>query len=164
MREQRGCRHRSSRSKPLAGLAVATSSIVLAACGFAGDDGGTACKPAAAPESELALMPSGLSFEDVGTVTHVSHGDRHTTVKAVATKPLDELTVLIQDAVTAAGYRPGGMDNEGHEAEVFFATANGSVAAGQAVVVRSRACEGQWEIDLALLDRDATASPTATPG
>jgi hypothetical protein len=25
--------------------------------------------------------------------------------------------------------------------------------------VRSRACQGQWEIDLALLDRDATATP-----
>ena len=107
-------------------------------------------------------MPAGLSFDDIGTVTHVSDGDRHTTVQAVATKPLDELTVLIQDAVTAAGYRPSGMDNEGHEAEVFFASANGSLAAGQAVVVRSRACQGQWEIDLALLDRDATAAPTGT--
>jgi hypothetical protein len=154
MREPRGYRRRSP-----AALAVATSSIVLAACGFSDDSGGAACKPPTAPKSELALMPSGLSFDGIGTVTHVTDDDRHTTVNAVATKPLDELTVLIQDAVTAAGYRPSGMDNEGHEAEVFFTTADGSVAAGQAVVEQSRACEGQWEIDLALLDRDATATP-----
>jgi hypothetical protein len=145
------------RSRPLAGLAVATSSIVLAACGSDGDDSASACKtPATAPQSELARMPSGLSFDSIGTVTGVSSEDRHTTVKAVATKPLDELTVLIQDAVTAAGYRPSGMDNEGDEAEVFFTTAKGSVAAGQAVVEPRSDCEGQWEIDLALLDPDAT--------
>jgi hypothetical protein len=154
--DRRGCRHRSSRSGPLAGLAVATSSIALAACGFAGDGAGSACEPASAPESELALMPPGLSFDAIGTVTDVRGDDLHTMVEAVAAKPLDELTVLIQDAVTAAGYRPGGMDNEGFEAEVFFTTAGGSVAAGQAVVRRSRACEGLWEIELALIDRDAT--------
>jgi hypothetical protein len=42
------------------------------------------------------------------------------------------VTVLIHDAVTAAGYRPAGMDNEGFEAEVFFTA--GSYAGGQALV------------------------------
>jgi hypothetical protein len=145
--------------RSMAALAVATSSIVLAACGSDDESGASACKePDTAPKSELARMPSGLSFDKVGTVTGVSNEDRHTTVEAVSTKPLDELTVLIQDAVTAAGYRPGGMDNEGDEAEVFFTTEKGSVAAGQAVVESSRECDGQWEIDLTLLD------PGATPG
>jgi hypothetical protein len=63
-------------------------------------------------------------------------------VQAVTTKPLDEVAVLIQDAVTAAGYRPAGMDNEGFEAEVFFTT--GLYAAGQARVRRA-ACEGRWD-------------------
>ena len=51
-------------------------------------------------------------------------------VQAVTTKPLDEVTVLIQDAVTAAGYRPAGMDNEGFEAEVFFTTGDVCRGAG----------------------------------
>ncbi|HEU4349364.1 MAG TPA: hypothetical protein VFR35_16430 [Actinoplanes sp.] len=76
----------------------------------------------------------------------------------MTTKPLDEVTVLIQDAVTAAGYHPAGMDNEGHEAEVFFTT--GSYAAGQAHVRRAD-CEGQWDIELVLVDPDAVPSPTA---
>ena len=96
-------------------------------------------------------MPAGLSFDQIGTVTRVRKDDRHVMVNAVTTKPLDEVTVLIQDAVTAAGYRPAGMDNEGDEAEVFFTT--GSFAAGQARVERA-ACEGRWDIDLVLLDRN----------
>lgn len=97
-------------------------------------------------------MPTGLSFDQIGTVTRVLSTKGHVTVQAVTTKPIDEVTVLIQDAVTAAGYRPAGMDNEGFEAEVFFTS--GSYAAGQALVRRAD-CAGQWNIDLVLIDPDA---------
>lgn len=107
-------------------------------------------EPSAAPPAQTALLPAGLSFDQVGTVTRVRRVDRQVTVKAFTTKPLDESTVLIQDAVTAAGYRFTGMDSEGIEAEVFFN--RGSVAAGQALV-RQSACAGRWDIDLTLLDR-----------
>ncbi len=108
--------------------------------------------PEAAPAMQSALMPDGLSFDQVGTVTSVTKDGSNVNVQAVSTTPLDELTVQIQDAVTAAGYRPAGMDNEGDEAEVFFQT--GTLAAGQARVEEGD-CEGQWDIDLVLLDRDA---------
>jgi hypothetical protein len=81
-------------------------------------------------------------------------------VQAVTTTPPDEVTVLIQDAVTAAGYRPAGMDSEGVEAQVFFTA--GSYAAGRAHV-RPAACAGRWDIDLVLLDRDAVPSSTTLP-
>jgi hypothetical protein len=83
---------------------------------------------------------------------HVEKKDLNVEVEAFSDKPLEELTVLVQDAVTAAGYQPAGMDNEGDEAEVFFQS--GSLAAGQARIEES-GCEGQWEIELVLLDRDA---------
>jgi hypothetical protein len=114
----------------------------------------------AAPPDETALMPPGLSFAQIGTVTHVRKDAGHVTVQAVTTKPLDEATVLIQDAVTAAGYRPAGMDTEGFEAEVFFTT--GMYAAGQARV-RQSGCAGRWDIDLVLIDRDAVPSRTTVP-
>jgi cell division septation protein DedD len=121
-------------------------------------DGDDACQAApAAPAAETGLMPAGLSFEQIGTVTRVRKGRGHVMVQAVTTKPLDEVTVLIQDAVTAAGYRPAGMDNEGFEAEVFFTT--GPYAAGQALV-RQSGCEGRWDISLVLIDRDAEPSRT----
>ena len=106
--------------------------------------------PNAAPPAQTALMPPGLSFDRIGTVTRVRRDKLHVMVQAVTSKPIDEVTVLIQDAVTAAGYRPAGMDNEGFEAEVFFTT--GPYAAGQALV-RATACEGRWDISLVLLDR-----------
>ena len=105
-------------------------------------------------------MPAGLSFEQIGTVTRVRKVERHVMVQAVATKPIDEVTVLIQDAVTAAGYRPAGMDNEGFEAEVFFTT--GSYAAGQARV-RQSGCEGRWDINLVLIDPEAEPPRTTLP-
>ena len=116
--------------------------------------------PSAAPPAEIALMPAGLSFEQIGTVTRVRKVEHHVMMQAVTTKPIDEVTVLIQDAVTAAGYRPAGMDNEGFEAEVFFTT--GSYAAGQARV-RQSGCEGRWVIELVLIYRDAEPSRTTLP-
>ena len=140
-------------------VAAAASLIVLAGCSE-GSGGGAACSaPSPAPPPELALLPAGLSFERVGTITRVVETAGNVTVSAVATKPLDELTVLIQDAVTAAGYRPSGMDNEGDEAEVFFTS--GSYAAGQATVRRAD-CEGGWNIELVLID-PKTFAPSSTP-
>jgi hypothetical protein len=135
--------------------AVALALVLGATVIFVDDPVADPCRARrAAPPAEIALMPAGLSFGQIGTVTRVQKNERHVMVQAVTTKPLDEVTVLIQDAVTAAGYRPAGMDNEGFEAEVFFTTESGSYAAGQARVAQF-GCEGRWDIDLVLLDRDA---------
>ena len=149
-------RRRRLRRLALLALAVATFVVVVAARRPDVDD---PCDVSAAPPAETALMPAGLSFDRVGTVTDVRKDERHVTVEAVTTKPLDESTVLIQDAVTAAGYRPAGMDSEGSEAEVFFTT--GSYAAGHARVEQST-CEGRWDIVLVLLDRNVAASETTS--
>ena len=126
---------------------AAAAAAALAGCTTGGT---TACPvPVPAPPSELALVPPALSFTEIGTITHAQRTDGHLTVQAVTAKPIDEVTVLLQDAVTAAGYRPAGMDNEGFEAEVFFTS--GTYAAGQALV-RKAQCEGQWTIDLVLID------------
>jgi hypothetical protein len=141
-------RRRRRRRVWLGGVAVAALLVALTARRPDLEDPCDA--PSAARPAETALMPAGLSFGRIGTVTGVRKDERHVTVKAVTTKPIDEVTVLIQDAVVAAGYRPAGMDNEGFEAEVFFTS--GPYAAGQAVV-RQSGCEGRWDIDLVLLDR-----------
>jgi hypothetical protein len=140
-------RHR----RRLAVVGIATAALLVAVLSAKALDSDDACQPpSAAPPAETALMPAGLSFDQIGTVTRVRKAERHVMVQAVTTKPIDEVTVLIQDAVTAAGYRPAGMDNEGFEAEVFFDT--GPYAAGQARV-RWAGCEDRWNIDLVLIDR-----------
>jgi hypothetical protein len=141
-------------------LSVAVALLLVTAGCSDGNDKAGCPSPTRAPESETALMPDGLDFDGIGTVTHVVSTDGHVTVQAVSDKPLDEVTVLIQDAVTEAGYRPGGMDNEGFEAEVFFTS--GDYAAGQALV-RKGDCEGQWDIDLVLVEPDAVPTTTTTP-
>ena len=147
---------------------VATAAIggVLAVLpGCSGDSDasrdGACAAPGTAPASEAALLPDGLSFDGIGTLTHVARAEGHISATAVTTKPLEEATVLVQDAVVAAGYRPAGMDNEGFEAEVFFT--RGQLAAGQAIF-RQGACEGRWDIELILIDPDlATPSPSSSP-
>ena len=142
------------------GLALSVSvALLLVTAGCATGSDAEACpSPTPAPAAETALIPEGLAFDRIGTVTHVVSTDGHVTVQAVTAKPLDEVTVLIQDAVTAAGYRPAGMDNEGFEAEVFFTS--GDYAAGQALVRRAD-CEGQWDIDLVLVEPGTV--PTTSP-
>ncbi len=109
-------------------------------------------EPSAAPAARTALLPAGLSFDQIGTVTGVRKDGRNIIVQAVTTKPPDEASVLIQEAVTAAGYRFVGADSEGVEAEVFFSL--GAFAGGQAHV-QPAACAGRWDIEAVLLDPDA---------
>jgi hypothetical protein len=146
-------RRRSRRLWWLTGIALAAAAVLASTIVLGADDPCGA--PSAAPAAEIALMPAGLSFDRIGTVTRVRKDGDQVTVQAVTTKPLDEATVLIQDAAVAAGYRPAGMDSEGAEAEVFFT--KGSYAAGQARV-RPSECPGQWDIDLVLVDRDAASA------
>jgi hypothetical protein len=151
-------RRRLRRHWILAGIPVAALLLVLSAKVIDGDN---PCRaPRDAPSAETALLPAGLSFDQIGTVTGVRKDDRHIIVKTVTTKPPDEASVLVQEAVTAAGYRFVGADSEGVEAEVFFSL--GAFAGGQAHV-RPAACAGRWDIDLVLLDPDAVPSGT-TPG
>ena len=112
-------------------------------------------EPSAAPASQTALLPAGLSFDQIGTVTGVRKDGRHIIVQAVTTKPPDEASVLIQEAVTAAGYRFVGADSEGVEAEVFFSL--GAFAGGQAHVQPAAACASRWDIEAVLLDPDAVS-------
>jgi len=139
-------RRRRRRILLFAGIAVAVLAVVVTARRPDLDDPCDA--PDAASADETALLPDGLTLDGIGTITSVREDDPYVEIKAVTTKPLDEVTVQIQDAVTAAGYRPAGMDNEGFEAEVFFT--KGTLAGGQARVEQSE-CSGRWDIDLVLL-------------
>jgi hypothetical protein len=153
-------RRRIRRRWIVAAIPVAVLLVVLSAMLLGRD---TSCQqPRAARSAETRLMPAGLSFDQIGTVTGVRKDDRHIIVQAVTTKPPDEASVLIQEAVTAAGYRFVGADSEGVEAEVFFSL--GAYAGGQAHV-QPAACAGRSDIDLVLLDRNAVPSgrTTTTP-
>ncbi|NNM45412.1 hypothetical protein HJG52_05255 [Knoellia sp. DB2414S] len=124
--------------------------------GCSGDEAGSGCTaPVPADAAALASLPQGLDLSRLGTVTEVVDQPGSVVARGVTKEPLERSTVLIQDALVAAGYEPGGMDNEGFEAEVFFT--KGSYAAGQAVLRRGT-CEGQWTFELTTVDPAAATS------
>jgi hypothetical protein len=143
-------RRRRRRWLLLAAAVAATVLIVVTARRPDLDDPCDA--PTPAPQTETALLPSGLSLAGIATVTSVRKEDPYITIQAVTTKPLYDVAVLVQDAVVEAGYRPAGMDSEDAEAEVFFTA--GTYAAGQARIQESP-CGGRRDIVLSLLDRTA---------
>ena len=153
---------RASSRWPIAQRLLLVAAFVALAAGCGGGSTGAdgeCSPPSAAPRSETTLLPDGLTFRHIGPITHVVATEGYVTVRAVSGKPLDQLTVLIQDAVTAAGYRPAGMDNEGFEAEVFFTS--GMYAAGQALVRRARA-RGGGTSTWSSVDPKLVPSPTST--
>jgi hypothetical protein len=151
-------RRRRRRILWLAAVGVAASVAVFAA--WRPDLENPCDVPSAAAQAEMALLPAGLSLDGIATVTGVQKDEPYINAQAVGTMPLEELTVRIQHAATAAGYRPAGMDGEEFEAEVFFTL--DSYAGGQARVQQA-ACQGRWDIDLVLLDPDALPSGTTGP-
>lgn len=68
--------------------------------------------------------------------------------------------MLIQDAVTVAGYRPAGMDNEGFEAGSF--SQPGCMPQGRRACGGPAARVGGTSTSV-LLDRDAEPSLTTLP-
>jgi hypothetical protein len=146
-------RHRR-RSLLLLAIPVAALAFIVSVRVF-GPENPCQRPSAAAPQAETALMPAGLTFDRIGTITRVRMDDGHVTMQAFTTKPIDEAALLIQDAVVAAGYRPAGIESEGVEAHVFFTTE--SSAAGQARLQRTDCDDGRSDIELVLLDRGAAS-------
>jgi hypothetical protein len=141
------------RSLLLLAIPVATLAFVVSVRVFGPEN---PCeRPSAAPPGETALIPAGLTLDRIGTITRVRKNDGLVTMQAFTTKPIDEVALLIQDAVAAAGYRPGGIEREGVEAHVFFTT--GSNAAGQARLQETGCDDGRSDIELVLPDRGAAS-------
>lgn len=140
-------------------LTVATI-LCLAGCSAAGTVSDTATTPACteAPTPGPALTGPLATFDltGVATTTSVSTDDGYFVVTARAEGSIQDLTIDFLAVVEGAGYDVAGSDDEGVEAEVFFA--NGQVAAGQ-VVLRQSSCPGVVDVRITLLD-----DPAVLPG
>jgi len=86
-------------------------------------------------------------------------------ISARAAGEIPELAIAFQHVVTDAGFNIAGTDDEGFEAEVFFARGNN--AAGQ-VVLSESACLGFVEVKISVLDDpavlpDVPGAPPSVP-
>jgi hypothetical protein len=118
----------------------------------------------------LVLEGKAAAFElsDLAEPTDVVERDGYLVISARAAGEIPELAIAFQHVVTDAGFDIAGTDDEGFEAEVFFA--RGNIAAGQ-VVLSESACPGLVEVKISVLDDPAVLpdvpgtppSATATP-
>jgi hypothetical protein len=97
--------------------------------------------PVPVDRERLAALPAGLDLRRTGTVTQVTTGDRgFVSATAVADSTVDETFTAFPEMLAAAGFEVVASENEGVEADVFFA--HGEAATGS-VKVTEGPCEGQ---------------------
>jgi len=165
----------SARSRPSAAptLLVALAALGCAGCGGGQDlPRGSSPVPVCTPLPSVSLVLEGkaavFELSDLAEPTDVVERDGYLVISARAAGEIPELAIAFQHVVTDAGFDIAGTDDEGFEAEVFFA--RGNTAAGQ-VVLSESACPGLVEVRISVLDDPAVLpdvpgappSATATP-
>jgi hypothetical protein len=98
---------------------------MVAACGGSGDDP-AAARPTPCPSItpgpvDRSLIPKDLPVELFGEIAGVQVKDGFLTLDATTTTQIIELDPMIQRDLIANGYQIVSHDNEGFEAEIFFA-------------------------------------------
>lgn len=122
---------------------------------------GPTCTPM--PSDPMALEGKAAVFdlEGLAAPTGVVIADGYLVINARADGKITDLAIEFQHMVTEAGFDVAGSDDEGFEAEVFFA--KGDVAAGQVVLTES-VCAGLVDVKISVLDDPAVfPDESATP-
>jgi hypothetical protein len=90
--------------------------------------------------SDLGLLPRDVELDRYATITEVSVADDYLNATAVTDATVVELDPELQRALVNAGYEIIGHDNEGFEAEIFFARSQETLGTFR---LREGPCEGQ---------------------
>jgi hypothetical protein len=145
-------------------LLPAALAIVAASCvGCGGDQTlppdrglGPTCTPM--PSDPVVLEGNAAAFDLTGLAEPTGVGSEHgyLVINARADGMITDLAIEFQQMLMDGGFDIAGSDDEGFEAEVFFAreTVQGSVAAGQVVLTES-ACTGLVDVKISVLDHPA---------
>jgi hypothetical protein len=123
--------------------------VVMLACGGGSGspaaDGPTPC-PSVEPLSEKSLLPEEISFEDYGTVIGQEVEKGFLITEARSDLKVVELDPVIQRDLLEEGFEILSHDNEGFEAEIFFARGQEFVG----TFTLRDLCEGQIRVKLVL--------------
>lgn len=138
---------------------TAAALALLAAAGCSGDatpkstaTGTATCAEAPTPAPALTGALAAFDLTGVATPIGVTTEDGFLVLTARAEGSVQDLTTEFLAVVEEAGFDVAGSDDEGFEAEVFFAA--GKVAAGQ-VILTSSSCPGAVDVRITLLDDPA---------
>jgi hypothetical protein len=136
-------------------LAIALVGATCAACAN-GDPGAATTQPACTPVPTVPVVLEGhaaaFDLSDVAEPIAVATTNGYLAIDARSTGAIPDLTIEFQQMLDDAGFDIAGSDDEGFEAEVFFAREN--VAAGQVVLTQST-CAGLVDVKITVLDHPA---------
>jgi len=159
-------RRRASRA-PAVGLALLVVGLSTACGGGSGVVGGPSTAPVCTPMPSESLVLEGkvAAFDLTGVAEPLAvvNQNGYFVIDARADGKITDLTIDFQRVVSDAGFDVAGSDDEGFEAEVFFA--RGNVAAGQ-IFLRESACPGLVDVKISVLDDSAVfpEEPANTAG
>lgn len=104
-------------------VAVAVALCAFAGCSSEGDPAAT--EPSACPEpkseSRTEAIPEDVAIADFGTVTSVQRKPGFVGVEVISTQKIVEIYPPLARSIVDARYQILAGDNEGFEAEIFFA-------------------------------------------
>lgn len=90
-------------------------------------------------------MPRDVPIQDFGKVVEVSVADGFLTARVVTDQPITVVDPPLQRAILDAGYEILAHDNEGFEAEIFFARGSDTVGT---ILMREGPCPDQVTLRL----------------
>jgi hypothetical protein len=120
--------------------AMVLTVLMVAGCGGDRGSSGGCDEPVPVDRKRLADLPAGLDMRRAGTVTQVTQSEGYLSATAITESTIDEMFTTFPDVLSAGGFDVVADENEGVEADIFFA--HGEAATG-AVKFIEGPCEGQ---------------------
>jgi len=120
---------------------------VGAACGSGGEDAASAPTPCPSPTGavDLSLLPRDVPLDRFADIHEIVMKDDYVNVAALAEDTVVELDPALQRSLLDEGYEIIGHDNEGFEAEIFFARDERTLGTFR---LREGPCDGHVTIKL----------------
>ncbi|MGH8969461.1 MAG: hypothetical protein ACRDV1_05890 [Actinomycetes bacterium] len=137
-------------------LAVLVLAPAASACG-AGEDPG-AC-PAPRPVDEPGPLVRALALDELGVPTVSREEAELSSATVVSERSVTALLGRVNDALEAGGYSVLGTEDEGFEAEIFFA--KGLHTNGVARITEDARCAGRTTVEVSVAR--GTAAPSGSP-
>jgi hypothetical protein len=152
---------RETRSRSDTSAALLLAAVIIGVAGVSCGGGGQrptgvgtspTCTPM--PAEPVTLEGKVAVFDVTGIAEPISvvSQNGYIVVDLRSEREIPDLTIAFQQMILDAGFKVAGSDDEGFEAEVFFA--RGNVAAGQ-IILKTSPCPGAVDVEISVLDHPA---------
>ena len=133
--------------------------VLAGALALIGCSGGGADCPTATPATKVPALASDIRADRFGVVTAGQEAAGFSTITLESDLSVDELQDRLPGALAPLGLRQLTVEDEGFEAEIYFA-ADDETASAVARVRESTTCEGRTTVQLSVSDDRLAPSPS----